>query len=305
MRLKIYDLLEEFDFYNQSKQFANKTIYKRKKHVTDFFKEIEKEFLDEVTTHDIRKYLILLAEKNLSKSYINSILRSIRSFFSFCEYEEYIFSSKNPTLKVKWLKEKQSVIETFTNDEVNRMLLTRSRNKFIEARDRLIIALLIETAIRKQSLINLKDEDIREDFILIKVAKNHREYVVPNTSSLMKLIIKYKRIRNNCFENKATDDYLILNHSGRQLTGSGVELIVKRIAKKANVRSEIRASPHTFRHTSAQMMLKNGNDIFEVSRLLGHSDIRITETYLKSMSTSEILNRHVKKSNLVSLKKRQ
>lgn len=306
MRLKIEELLEEFEFYNLAKQHEPKNIYKRVKHSTDFFNQTGKTYLDEVTTHDIRKYLIKKADSGLTKTYVNSILRSIRSFYAFCEHEEYIFPSKNPTLKVNWLKEKETVIETFTDEEITKMLMTRNKNDFIQARDRLIIALLIETGIRKQSLINLKDIDIRDDFILIRVAKNHREYVVPNNANLMRLILKYRRIRNHYFIEKKHQrhDFLILNYAGRKLSSAGVELIIKRIAKQAGVREEIRDSPHTFRHTSAQMMLRNGNDIFEVSRLLGHKDIRVTETYLKAIDSYDIVKRQVDRSNLDSLKKR-
>ncbi|WP_414841645.1 tyrosine-type recombinase/integrase [Enterococcus saccharolyticus] len=146
------DLLIEFDFYNQSKKHAKKTIYKRFKHVSDFFLFTNKKLLEEITATDIMKYLINQKGKGLSASYINSILRSIRSFFAFCENEEYIFPSKNPCLKVKWIKEKQTIIETFNDAEIKRMLNFYHKNKFYESRNRLIVTLLIETGIRAQSL---------------------------------------------------------------------------------------------------------------------------------------------------------
>ena len=295
------ELLIEFDFYNQSKNFSEKTIYKRFKHLSDFISYTKKEYLEEITTTCIRKYLIAQKEKDLSASYINSILRSLRSFFAFCEHEEYLFHSKNPVLKVSWLREKQTIIETFTDDEVKRMLLYKNKNKFFETRNRLIVALLIETAIRAQSLVNLKDEDFKKDFIQIKIAKNFKEYIVPNSAFIMRLYLKYKRERTKRF-NENVDDYLILNSQGGQLSISGLERTITSIAKQAKVRNEIRASPHTFRHTSAQMMLRNGADIFEVSRLLGHADIRITETYLRSMNTKDIVKRQKKNSNLSNLK---
>ncbi|MGM0259391.1 tyrosine-type recombinase/integrase [Enterococcus sp. AZ102] len=295
------ELLIEFDFYNQSKNFAEKTIYKRFKHVSDFISYTKKKNLEEITATDIRRYLIDQKEKDLSRSYINSILRSIRSFFAFCEHEEYLLPSKNPVSKVSWLREKQTIIETFTDAEVKRMLHYRHKKKFFESRNRLIVALFIETAIRAQSLINLKDEDFKKDFIQIKVAKNYKEYIVPNTPFIMRLYLKYIRERNKYFSDDE-DDYLILNSNGGQLTTSGLERIITSIAKQAKVRSEIRSSPHTFRHTAAQMMLKNGADIYEVSKLLGHADIRITETYLRSMKTSDIVKRQIKNSNLSNLK---
>lgn len=298
------DLLEEFQFYNQSQSFSKKTVYKRQKHCSDFFHFTHKKNLEEITTTDIRKYLISEEEKNLSHTYINSILRSIRSFFAFCEHEEYLFPSRNPCIKVKWLREKQPIIRPFSDEEIVRMLKYKNKNSFIQSRNRLIVTLLIETAVRADSLMNIKDGDIAPDYIFIRKSKNYKEYIVPNSSFLMRTLLKYKRIRDSHFTGREMEDFLVLNRYGEQLSLTGLEKIIKQIATQAQVRKEIRASPHTFRHTAAQMMLRNGSDIFEVSKILGHADIRITETYLKSMESSAIVRKQNKNSNLKYLNKK-
>ena len=50
----------------------------------------------------------------------------------------------------------------------------------------------------------------------------------------------------------------------------------------------IRVSPHTCRHFFAQQQVKMGTDLYTISRLLGHENIGITQTYLNSLRDSDI-----------------
>ena len=50
--------------------------------------------------------------------------------------------------------------------------------------------------------------------------------------------------------------------------------------KRAGIEG-IRVSPHTLRHTFARIYLEQGGDIYKLSLLMGHSDIDVTQEYLK------------------------
>ena len=64
------------------------------------------------------------------------------------------------------------------------------------------------------------------------------------------------------------------------MTDEAVARILKHAAKEVGVSPSVRVSPHTCRHTFAQMQLKNGLDLYSVSRLMGHVNIMITQRYL-------------------------
>ena len=63
---------------------------------------------------------------------------------------------------------------------------------------------------------------------------------------------------------------------------------LKKIAKKAGIESNI--SFHVSRHSFAQFALTKGMDLYSISKALGHSDLKITEEYLKSFD-EELLDK--------------
>ena len=74
------------------------------------------------------------------------------------------------------------------------------------------------------------------------------------------------------------------------MTTEAVHRVIKLAGKGVGVHRDIRVSPHTCRHTFAQMQLKNGLDLYSLSRLMGHSNIGITQRYLEGLKDGEVLN---------------
>lgn len=61
---------------------------------------------------------------------------------------------------------------------------------------------------------------------------------------------------------------------------------LKKIAKKAGIEADI--SFHVSRHSFAHYALKKGMDLYSISKALGHSDLKITEQYLKSFDEEKL-----------------
>ncbi len=55
------------------------------------------------------------------------------------------------------------------------------------------------------------------------------------------------------------------------------------------VNDDIRVSPHTCRHTFAHLNLKNGIDLYTLSRLLGHESVSITQRYLDGITDDNVI----------------
>ena len=72
----------------------------------------------------------------------------------------------------------------------------------------------------------------------------------------------------------------------------------RKIARVLTVAKVDHGHPHRFRHTFAVELLKNGVPIEDVSTLLGHSSVRITEQHYSAWTKArqDILKAHVEKT---------
>ncbi|EPY6467462.1 tyrosine-type recombinase/integrase [Clostridium sporogenes] len=303
----LVDLLKEFKFDMQIKNFSDRTIKTATNSTKAFFAYSNKEFnvneLEEITHLHIKKYISYMQGLGRTESYINSILKYLRMFFRYCIQEEYITEKQNPTIKVKWAKETKVIIETFTDAEATKMLKQWDFNKFYNARNKAIIATFFETGIRNLELCNLNITDVRERVILVH-GKGNKERYVPISPILKKILIKYERIRQGYIKNKfLEDDAYFLSKNGKRLTVETVERVVKITGENAKVRRNIRCSPHTIRHYFAQFMLSKAKlDVYTVSRLLGHENLTITKRYLQSLKDKQIVDMSTNASPLMILK---
>lgn len=279
------DIVKEFLIECEFKGLSKRTIKNYRCHLrlfNEFLEESDICKLSDINDSLIKRFI--LDKKSLGRkiSYLNGLIKTLNSFYNYCEEEGY---SENFAKKVKFLRNDNILIKTFTNDEVKKMLSVYSEKDFLSIRNRLILAVLFDTGIRNFELCGIKDSDVKESFIRI-FGKGRKERVVPITPYVKRLMIRYERVRNKQIRH---DDGYFLSRTGRNLTIETVENVVRRAGKEAGVRTDIRCSPHTCRHYYAQSCILNGTDIYTVSRLLGHSSISITQVYIKSMMDSDIL----------------
>lgn len=78
----------------------------------------------------------------------------------------------------------------------------------------------------------------------------------------------------------------------RSMSRHGVDAILKRIAKKAELSEEeiARVHVHAFRHFAATAMSKQGKPIREIQHILGHDSVTTTERYVEAETRPEALS---------------
>ena len=296
----IDELIDEFILDCEIRKFTAKTIKGYKNNLKYLMRFLEEKHsiinIEDVKTLHLKDFLKTISDQKRKETYLNSLLKNFRSFFKYAYNEKYI--AVDPCVKVSWAKETLPLIETFTDSEVKKMLSVYSDNNYLDIRNKAIMYMLFDTGIRCYELCCLKTDSVKEDVINI-FGKGKKERQVGKSPYLAKILLRYMRCRESYFKYKHINDSLFLSRTGNPLTIEAVERVVRIAGERANVRSNIRCSPHTCRHYFAQAQLRNGIDVYSLSRILGHNNISITQRYLYSLNDSDIVRKSIATSPLM------
>lgn len=294
MKLTNYSLRTVQTYQHNNRQFIN--YYKEK-----FGKYPE---VEEISKVHYKNFISYLLKKGLKSSYINTILKGNKAFWSYVVNENIV--KEHPMAEIKQLKEPKTILTTFNHKEVKAMLDYWNFDNFINARNKCIIAVFLDTGIRVGELIGIRERDVSEDHIRV-LGKGNKWRVVPLSENLRYFIMKYRRIRDKHFSSlrnrngkkRVVDEYLFVNRGGRRInTYATIEIMVKETGKAVGVRKEVRCSPHTLRHYYSVTTLQNDQDIYTISKILGHESIKTTSIYLQSITNEQILKKALKTSPL-------
>ena len=147
-------------------------------------------------------------------------------------------------------------------------------------RNRLLLEILYGTGARVSEAAGLTlgmlDQATR---VITITGKGNKTRIVPYGQYAADALASYLRDARPQLLAKSPvmHDKLFVNQRGQALTASGIEYILKQLAKKAGLTQMI--SAHMFRHTYATDMLNNGADLRTVQQLLGHSSLSTTQIY--------------------------
>jgi integrase/recombinase XerD len=204
-------------------------------------------------------------------------IMTVRSFTKFLKDKDYLLH--DPGARIKLPRKPKRLPKV--------ILSTRDVKKLIDApdthtnrgyRNRIIIEILYDTAIRRSELAKIKvnDLDLNAGFIRIQ-GKGDKDRVVPLSDRVCELVRNYLLAVRPCFIRDNDDGYLLLNRWGQKMDPNGVWAVVKRCTYLASLRKNV--STHTLRHTCATHMLRNGAPVRHLQEMLGHESLESTQLY--------------------------
>ena len=256
---------------------------------------------------DIRQVTRTMVEEYIASLYkhrtrqgkpygLNTIMlkvRSIKRFFEFLEGANIVFINVTEHIKEP-VKPRGICKEILTEGEVNKILDRPDLSTFTGIRDRAVIEVFYSTGIRLAELCSLSiyDADLQGGMIRVNKGKGSKQRVVPMGSHAVKSLREYITKARPVFTRKdLAVNALFVDVHGLPISSQAVRIMVKRTASLAGV--ERRVTPHTFRHTFASQLVKNGADITAVQRMLGHAELKTTQVYIRSLGI-ELKESHVK-----------
>jgi site-specific recombinase XerD len=233
---------------------------------------------------------------------VKGYVQVIKGFFSWCVREEPPLLRTNPAANLDNPKLARYVIKTFSGEQIKSMLNACDMGTVVGFRDYTIILLLLDTGIRVAELCSLTLDrvylSVRDEAFIKVMGKGRKEREVGISFEVAELLWKYIHVYRR--PKQDSEQTLFINVFGVPLTPNGVEQLVKEAGRRAGV-TGVRVSPHTFRHTFARMFLENGGKIHDLSLLLGHSSVVVTENYLKDFNSRGARQGQMKHSPVVGL----
>ena len=229
-------------------------------------------------TH-IRAWMVFLMDHGNKHQTINRKISSLKAYFQFLLKIGCLMLS--PLEVHQSLKSRPKLSLPFSINEMNALFdqwgSQVAQLDFDESRDRLVLALLYATGIRRAELIGLDLTDVDLGRSQIKVlGKRNKERLVPLIESLLPLLKHYLNHRSALVLPRETHSFFVQS-DGRKLSDSFVYRLVNRYLSE--VTSKEKRSPHMLRHTFATHVLQSGADLNSVKELLGHSSLASTQVY--------------------------
>jgi integrase/recombinase XerD len=231
-----------------------------------------------------------LKSRGASHITINSYLRCVNAYFRWLHVEH-----GRDAIRIPKLKEEQKILQTLSTEGIEKIMKFRpkatSRNLF---RAHLIALTILDTGLRISEVLGLVVTDVDLDNLLLRVkGKGGKHRLVPFSYELRKILFRYIRAKTRLLFGTRNETQVSTVNIGRDIRVLGRRIGI----------TGVRFSPHTLRHTFAVTFLRNGGDVYMLSRILGHSSITTTTVYLRSIGIEALATAHQKFSPLVGLQR--
>jgi len=239
--------------------------------------------LEECTPSVVREFFYRgRSERSWTASSYEAFHVTLSKFFRWCVAQGYI--SEDPTVGIENPKKTRRIPRRLTQQEALRVLeLVRNYPRwpaYVRARNHAIFATFIFAGLRRAELIGLgyADVDIENRTIFVQHGKGDKDRHVPMNPTLAEILRTYTTKRRDA--GRVCPRFFTGVYGDRPLTELGLLELVRKVSRLMN----LQFTAHTFRHTFATLMLEGGCDIYSISKMLGHADIRMTTLYLAASS---------------------
>lgn len=251
--------------------------------LTEFFKRISNR------KRMVGKEMICTGVKTSTiRTYYNKLI----AFFRWAEQLGYLekdsLANKIPKPPNPSYKDEKAITQEQISKIISTIALNCTGDAFTNKRDLLIISLFIYTGVRRNELLSLRIQDVDFEskilFVNGKTSKGKKDRQIPIHPSLFNLIKSYLNMRKQI--GNQSDALIVSVRSHKAFTVHGLKHWVERYRRLSGVHFHV----HQARHAFACALAREKAGISSIMKVLGHSTIRTTELYLRSITTEDSRN---------------
>ncbi len=260
------DMMERF-----MKDHAPTVSENTRKAYTYYLKNLSNFFgnpvITSITPELITGYKVQRRNEGASSSTINRELYTLSKAFNLA-VEVWKWLKDNPVTKVEKEKEDNEVDRWLTEDEEKRLI--DSAPFWLKE----IIVFALNTGLRQDELLSLEwfRVDLFRKTILIKKTKNGKPKTLPLNSVALGVLQKKSGEKVRSIKN----DLVFPSNAGTKILKRNLIRAFAYALERAGIRD---FTFHCLRHTFATRLAQNSVDLYSISKLLGHKDLKITQRY--------------------------
>jgi len=226
-------------------------------------------YLDELDVDTLRAFRESWKNKNYSA---RKKLEALRTFFRFAHEAGWV--SKNYALAIKPPKVEQPPTLPYTREEFNSVLAACDKYPSVEhpnprlgSRMKALVLLLRHSGLRITDAVTLTKQRIKDGVLVLRTAKTGTDVRIPLPSETVEALTQVERANGYYFWSGA---------STKKSCVGDYQRAFKRLYKIAEVEN---GHAHRWRDTFAVELLLARVPIADVSVLLGHQSIKVTEKH--------------------------
>jgi integrase len=257
------------EYFEYAQTFKNaRTIVNERNYCRKFLATVGDRNLRSIDIHLLDKWKTAPIKK-VSATTFNIERRTLQGIFSIAVKWGYL--DQNPFKQVEKIKTGERRLY-LKDDELSRIMELIDKD-ILKARDKkqrnynkkfkLLIEFLLNTGFRREEALKLtrKDIDLSKNIVILEKTKNKQLRMVPINNRAREILSQLdEELFSDLEKSSVTHKFM------RYLTKAGLQGF----------------KLHSLRHTFATRLISLGYDLYTVSLLLGHSDIRTSMRYAKA-----------------------
>lgn len=244
--------------------------------------------LCEVTKLQVRAWFLHEATRGIAPKTRSTALFALRSFYRFLIAED--LSEENPAALVTLPSPARSRVEFYSDPEADAIIAWTAAQPGLHWQvGRVLLLTFRYTGLRLSELVTLRTDEVDLEARRISlVGKGRKPRVIPIPHLLAAVLREYRETLRPSLPESA---YLFANPNGnRSLRGRYGPRALHNLVLEAGTSAGVagRHFAHRWRHSYATSLVRRGEDIHVVQRLMGHSNIATTTRYLH-LSDADLL----------------
>lgn len=296
--MQLHQMIEQFvKQVCAGKTNETPTAYKSKLRHLEKFLGADRETITQEDIDNFKIYVLNRKTKQrggeeikepLSRFTIRSVLATTKHFLTWAMRKNYLPQG----LELENIKEPRPEPKAIAADTVDRLLLAAQSTgeDWERARNIAIIYVLRDTGGRVGSLARLEMESLNlaDGYAIVRDKGDQLSWLWFSASTVAAI-----RAWLHWRAGRAPLDYkLFTGKKGRGLTREGIYRAIERLADVAGITD--RHNPHSFRHAFARDSLLAGADLSQVSQMMNHSSVAVTDKYYARWTKKELKQFHDK-----------